>query len=157
MDNEHLMDAREELKRLEHTIYVTLKYTRTVDVIKTTLKRLVSIFDILIVALLEDAKEKTLITTLPKSPSLKSTSVTEIYPEDKTLSKFITFYAFLRDVLNTRYTKREEYRRHVTLVSDLKNKTAEIDIDNLETCEEVAHQFFGYAKELIEGKPEEEF
>lgn len=154
--NEYLQDAREGLKRLEHTIYVTLKYTRTVDVIRNTLNRLVSIFDHIIVALLEDAKEKELITAIPKSPSLKSTLVTKTYPEDIFLSKFIAFYAFLRDILNTRYTKREEYRRHVTLVSNLKNKTAEMDIDNLGTCEIIAHRFYKYAEEFIEGKPEEE-
>ncbi len=32
--------ALQELKRADHLIYVTLKYTRTVDVIKNTIKRL---------------------------------------------------------------------------------------------------------------------
>ena len=31
--NEYLLEAREELKRLEHILYVSLKYTRTVDVL----------------------------------------------------------------------------------------------------------------------------
>lgn len=154
--NESLLEAREELKRLEHLIYVTLKYTRTIDVIKNTLSRLISTFDFLIQALLEDAKEKKLIAAIPKSPSLKSILVAKTYPEDKKLLKFITFYSFLRDVLNAKYLKREEYRRHVALVVDFKNKTAEIDIDNLETCEKIAREFFEYAREFIEGKKEEE-
>lgn len=155
--NEYLLEAREELKRLEHIIYVTLKYTRTTDVIKNALNRLISTFDFIIQAFLEDAKEKNLIADIPKSPSLKSSLVTKTYPEDKTLLKFITFYAFLRDISKAKYTKREEYRRHVTMVVDFKNKTAEINIDSLETCEKIASQFFNYAQEFIEGKPEEEF
>ncbi len=154
--NESLFEAREELNRLEHTIYVTLKYTRTVDVIKNALIKLISLWDFIILAFLEDAQEKEIITEIPKSPSLKSTLVLKIYPQDKTLLKFISFYAFLRDTSNAKYTKREEYRRHVTLVANLKNKTAEIDIDNLGTCEKVACQFFDYAQELIEGKTEED-
>ncbi len=150
------MDAREAMKRLEHTIYVTLKYTRTVDVIRITLNRLINIFDLIIEALLDDAKEKKLIDSVPKSPSLRSTLVTKTYQEDERLSKFIEFYSFLRDILKSKYTKREEYRRHVTLVANLGNKSAELDIDNLETCEIIAHQFYKYAKEFIEGKPEEE-
>ena len=31
-------NAKQELKRADHLLYVTLKYTRTVDVIKNTIK-----------------------------------------------------------------------------------------------------------------------
>ncbi|MBR9683332.1 hypothetical protein GOV03_02220 [Candidatus Woesearchaeota archaeon] len=155
MDDEYLFEAREELKRLEHTIYVTLKYTRTVDVIKSTLKRLIGIFDIIIDAILDDAKEKELITTIPKSPSLKSVLVTETYPEDERLGKYITFYAFLREALLAKHSRREEFRRHVTLISDLGNKSAELDIDNLGTYEIIINDFFIYAKRMIKGEPQE--
>ena len=154
--NESLLDAREELKRLEHTIHVTLKYTRTVDVIRNALERLISIFDFLIEAFLEDAKEKELIKTIPKSPSLKSTLVLNTYSEDKILSNMITFYVFLRDLLNSKYSKREEYRRHVTFVVDSGIKTTELDIDNLGTCEKISFQFFDYAVEFIEGISEDD-
>jgi len=156
MSNLYLIEAHEQLKRLEHTIDVTLKYTRTIDVIRNALDRLIHAFDFIIGSLLEDAKEKELIKAIPKSPFLRSTLVTKTYSEDANLLKFITFYAFLRDIYNSKYTKRREYRRHVTLVTNLKNKTAELDIDNLSTYEEIAHQFFKYAREFIEGKPLDE-
>ena len=154
--NESLLDAREELKRLEHTIHVTLKYTRTVDVIRNALERLISIFDFLIEALLEDAKEKNLISSIQKSPSLKSTLVLDTYNEDQTLLNMITFYCFLRDTLNSKYSKREEYRRHVTLVVDTGKKTTELDIDNLGTCEKISFQYFDYVMEFIEGISEDD-
>ena len=154
--NESLLDAREELKRLEHTIHVTLKYTRTVDVIRNALERLISIFDFLIEAILEDAKEKNLISSIPKSPSLKSTLVIDTYPEDQRFLNMITFYCFLRDTLNSKYSKREEYRRHVTLVVNNGFKTTELDIDNLGTCEKVSFQFFDYSVEFIEGITEDD-
>lgn len=153
---ESLFNAQEELKHLEHTIYVTLKYTRTVDIIRNALNKLISIFDFIIEALLEDAREKALIQEIPKSPSLKSRLVVRAYPDDKKLLKFGLFYAFLRDLLHAKQSKREEYRRHVALIANLKNRTAELDIDSLETYEAVAEQFFDYAQELIEGKKEEE-
>jgi len=58
--NDYLLEAREELKRLEHIIYVSLKYTRTVDVIVNALTRMVSTFDLIIEAFLEKAKIKNL-------------------------------------------------------------------------------------------------
>ncbi len=154
--NEYLIDASEELKRLEHTIHVTLKYTRTIDVLRNAVKRLIDTFDVIIEAFLDDAKEKELITALPKSPSLRSTLLLKTYPEDQTLLKFINFYVFLRDIYLAKYKRREEYRRHVTLVVNLKNKTAEVDIDNLETFEKIAFKFFDYAMKVIEGISDED-
>lgn len=154
--NELLLDAREELKRLEHIIYVSLKYTRTVDVILNALKRLLGIYDLIIEALLEKAKNENLITTLPKSPALGAKRLAEIYPEDEELQNYLSFYSFLKNVLKLPYSKRREYRRHVTLVVDLGDCTAEVNIDNLTNCEKFAHKFSIYAEDRIKGKPQKE-
>ena len=37
--------AKEELKRADHLYYVSLKYTKTVDVIKSIIERLINAFD----------------------------------------------------------------------------------------------------------------
>ena len=97
--NESLLEAHEELKRLEHIIYVSLKYTRTVDIIINALNRLISIFDLVIEALLEKAKEDKLVANLPKSPALRATHLSELYPEEKELQNYLSFYAFLKNVL----------------------------------------------------------
>jgi hypothetical protein len=154
--NEHLMEAREELKRLEHIIYVSLKYTRTVDVIRNALDRMIDMFDLIIEAFLEKAKEEGKIEHFPKSPAFRATKILEIYSEDKTLEKYLSFYSFLKNILKLQSYKREEYRRHVTLIVDLDKSTAEINIDNLVNCERYVHRFIGYAREVIEGKKEEE-
>ncbi len=144
--SESLLEAREELKRLEHILYVSLKYTRTVDVLLNGIKRLISIFDFIIEALLENAKEEELITSLPISPALRSTKLGKLYPEDEELQKYLTFYIFLRTVLKLPHTKRKEYRRHVTFIVPLENNsTAEIDSDNLLNCEKFAQKFLKYA------------
>ncbi len=154
--NEYLLESREELKRLEHIIYVSLKYTRTVDVLINALNRMVSTFDLIIEAFLEKAKEENLIQSLPKSPALRATTVTDIYPDDKELQKYLTFYAFLRTILKLPYSKREEYRRHVTLIVQLEKSTAEINIDNLVNCEKFIHEFYKYAWGVIVGNPQED-
>ena len=153
--NEHLEEARQELKRLEHIIYVSLKYTRTTDVIVNALKRLVEIFDLMIDAFLEKAQAENLITALPKSPALRATRLVEIYPEDETLKNYLHFYQFLKNTLKSEHKKRQEYRRHVTLVVDFEDCTAEIDIDNLTNCEKYANRFYFYALKVIEGREEE--
>ncbi len=154
--NEYLLEAREELKRLEHIIFVSLKYTRTVDVILNALNRMVSTFDWILEAFLEKAKEEGKIAVLPKSPALRARKVSELYADDRQLLKYIEFYMFLKAILNEDQKKREEFRRHVTLIVELPNATAEIKIDNLTNAEKYMHKILLYAWEKIVGKIQEE-
>ena len=154
--NDTLLEAREELKRLEHIIYVSLKYTRTVDVLVNALNRMISVMELIIDALLEKAQQENLITQLPKSPALRATKLAELYPEDQQFQKYLHFYGFLKNVLKLPHVKREEFRRHVTLIVEIDHSTAEIDIDNLTNAEKYAHRFFKYAWIKIEGQPEED-
>ena len=151
-----LLDAREELKRLEHIIYVTLKYTRTVDVLVNALTRLLSVYDLLIEAYLEKARLDGTVTSLAKSPALRAKHLGELYPQDELLQKNLTFYTFLKIMLNRPHVRREEFRRHVTLLVELENSTAEIAIDHLMNCEKFVHQFFRHSWKSILGKGDEE-
>lgn len=154
--NEYLLEAREELKRLEHIIYVSLKYTRTVDVIINALNRMIGMFDVIIEAFLDQAIKDGKLSSLPKSPAFRATKAAELYPDDKEFQKYLFFYSFLKTVLKLPHRKREEYRRHVTLIVELEYATIEMNIDNLMNCEKFVHQFFSYAYQMIEGKPERE-
>ncbi len=154
--NEYLLEAREELKRLEHIIYVSLKYTRTVDVIRNALNRMVDMFDLLIEAMLEKAKEQNKLDQLPKSPAFRATKVRELYPEDRQLLHYLDFYAFLKNILKLPSKKREEYRRHVTLIVELDHSTAEVNIDNLVNCEQYVHDCLKYIRNIVEGVSEDD-
>lgn len=154
--NEYLAEASEELKRVEHIIYVSLKYTRTVDVVRNALNRLISMFDFLIEALVEHAKKQKKFKEMPKSPRLKVELVREAFEDDERILWYMSFYVFLRDVLKAKFTKREEYRRHVTMIAELWNRTVEVNIDTLEdNLLKVAKEFLEYT-EIILGVREKE-
>ena len=154
--NEYLAEASEELKRVEHIIYVSLKYTRTVDVVRNALNRLVSMFDFLIEALVDFAKKEKKFKQIPKSPRLKVDLVREAFEKDGRILWYMNFYVFLRDILKAKFTKKEEYRRHVTMVAELWNRTVEVNIDTLEdNFLKIAKEFLEYA-EIILGEREKE-
>ena len=100
---DHLLEGREELKRLEHIIYVSLKYTRTVDVIINALQRMVSTFDFIVEAFLEKARHDGLIDSIPKSPALRANKVGEFNPGDKELQNYLQFYSFVQLILLNMY------------------------------------------------------
>ncbi|MBI2573259.1 hypothetical protein HYV86_05340 [Candidatus Woesearchaeota archaeon] len=155
-ENEYLQEAREELKRLEHIIYVSLKYTRTVDVILNALNRMVGTYDLIVEAFLEKAREEGRIDALPKSPALRAKKAGELFENDIQLQKYLQFYTYLKTILNLPHEKREEYRRHVTLIVIMENSTTEIKIDNLTNAEKYVHAFLNYAWIQITGKPEKD-
>ena len=66
-----LEEARNEIKRAEHLMFVSLKYTRTVDVIRSLLERLVSALEACINSALEAAKERGTIDEIPNNLGLK--------------------------------------------------------------------------------------
>src|SRR3989344_3363230 len=112
--NEQLMSARDEMKRVDHLIYVSLKYTRTVDVIKNTIERLISSMDFIVLALLEHFKETKKIKLYPDSPVQRVETLNTLMAGDSLLAEYLDLYIQCRKLSKAPYTKREEYRRHVT-------------------------------------------
>lgn len=129
--NEYFENAVEEMKRVDHLIYVSLKYTRTVDVIRNTLVRIIAAFDEAMNALLKHAG----VEDLPTVPKAKVDLIKQHYP-DKQIAAFMTFYQYLRKLMRSDFDRREEYRRHVTMITKLDKHRIEVNIDNLETTYE---------------------
>lgn len=154
--NEYLLEAKEELKRLEHIIYVSLKYTRTVDVIVNALNRMVSTYDFIVEAFLEKSLEDKKLDSMPKSPALKAKKLAELFPDDPLIQKNLHFYFSLRNILKSPHQKRQEFRRHVTLILALEDSTVEVEIDTLVNCEKFIHNFLTYSQRMIEGIVEED-
>ena len=77
--NEQLHKAKEELKRVDHLIYVSLKYTRTVDVIRNVVDRLISSFDFVLDSLLQDQIDAEKLEIIPQAPKLKCELIEKFY------------------------------------------------------------------------------
>ena len=120
--------ALEELKRADHSIYVSLKYTRTVDIIKNTIKRLLSAYDISIIQGLEYAKDFKKIQTIPPSARQRAELIIKFYPQMK---KSIDFYNKLKIIDRADYAKKEEYRKNVALIAKIKSKKIEVSMELL--------------------------
>jgi len=138
---EALEDAKEEIKRADHLLYVSLKYTRTVDVIRSLIERLISTFDFAILSLLKYAKEKNKIKEIPNTPFTRCEVLKNIFTELK-LEDFLDLYLLLRKIMRGEYTRREEYRRHVTMISEVENKKIEINID-------ILHEYYNKTKKFL--------
>ncbi|MBI3036226.1 hypothetical protein HYY73_00495 [Candidatus Woesearchaeota archaeon] len=149
-----LEEAREELKRADHIIYVSLKYTRTVDVIKNLVERLINCLDFVIEKLLDSAVEKKLIAEKPANTGLKCNAVKKAYGE--MFADIVALYVQLRKIGRAEYKKSSEYRRHVTMTATTDEGTFMIDIDKSKELYFKARQYVEDVEKFLGGGEEEE-
>ena len=147
---ESLEQAREELKRADHQIYVSLKYTRTVDVLKNIILRLIASFDQGIEALLTFAKSQKKLTEIPIQPVARMELLKEVYEPDPH-HNWMEFYELLRQISKADFERSQEYRRHVTMTAHLNGKSIEITIDIINDYFEATKDFIKHAENLVKG------
>lgn len=139
-------NAKEELKRSDHLIYVSLKYTRTCDIIMNTIKRMIEAFDFLNLALLEHLKDKKKIPNVPEG-ALNRTELLEKH--DKKYRNYMKLYTLLTKIASSEFDRREEYRKNVTLISHLDKKDLEITVPMLQEYFEKTKEFVGFVESEI--------
>lgn len=147
---ESLSDAKEELKRVDHLIYVSLKYTRTVDVFINTISRMIDAYNHMFDALLKHYLENKLISQLPFSPIEKGKLILSLFPDDKQIQDNVGLYFMLRKIFRAKvHEKTQEYRRHVTMKVMVEDREEIINIDIITQYYLFQNDMFVRIKNLI--------
>lgn len=146
--NEYLDEAKEELKRVDHLIYVSLKFTRTVDVLKSIVERMISTITFVMDALLLKAKDQGKINEIPKLPSLKRSAVEKAYDLVE-MREFMEFYVLLRKIDKAVFEKAQEFRRHVTMTAVVDGQKIEVTIDIINEYFKKVKEFVTFAEKLL--------
>lgn len=132
--------SRGQLLRADHLFHVTLKYTRTADVIKNTIKRLVTSLEYAITEILEKRKVKNIPTiALMKADLLKRT-----FPKNKDVKELITFYLHLKKIDKGQYAIKDEYRKNVAIIVD----DVRVDIPKLRALLDKTKELVKFAHEF---------
>jgi hypothetical protein len=145
-------EARNELKRADHQIFVSLKYTRTADVLRNILERFIACSDYIVEALLLKKEQSGEIFEIPVSPVSKVNEVRRLY-SDALLTKMMERYIFYRKLMNSSYRAINEFRRHVAMISEIDGQEVEVNIDNISEYYEEMKEFVKY----IEGNYDLDF
>ena len=142
--SEYLEEAIGELKRADHMIFVSLKYTRTVDVIKNILERLITCFDFTFDYLLEHLKENKKIDEIPSARTKKVEVIRVYFANNREIQDYAEFYLTLRKINKADFTRRQEFRRHVTMSAIMEDdRIIELNID-------VIHEYYLKTKAFVD-------
>ena len=123
-------NAKEELKRIDHLIYVTLKYTRTVDVLMSVIERMINCYEFLIESMVRKALHDKKIGELPGNPIAKANLVLDLHTS-KTVKQNIEKYLMFRKLRRVAHAKSNEFRRHVMMVTTVDDVEVKVDIDSI--------------------------
>ncbi len=153
---ESLDDAGEELKRVDHLIYVSLKYTRTVDILLNTLNRMIDAYTFMLDALLEDAVEKKKIPEIPGTPIEKGNMVKQLYEEDEQIKENVELYFLLRKLHRAPNPERtQEYRRHVAMTTFIDGRKEIVNIDIISNYYHFQKEFYLRLRKMLGGESED--
>lgn len=150
MEDDYLENAKEELKRVDHLIYVSLKYTRTCDVFKNIIERLISAIEFGIDAILQRLEEEKKIFEAPTQPGAKCNAVKDHVRDEKIL-QMIEFYLLLRQMKRADFSREREYRRHVTMTMVIEGKSTEVNIDSITQFYKDAKAHLEYVERYLKG------
>jgi hypothetical protein len=139
----------QEKTSADHLLYVSLKYTKTTDVMLNLLARWKSMIELAVDRLLEKAKKQKLIKTIPTAPKLKIDEARELYKKNSAIIETLDLYDFFKKVENLEKLRENEFRKNVTLKILEKGNWINIDMDKLKEYAESIEKFIAAIKQIL--------
>ncbi len=140
----------EKEKRVaEHLLYVSLKYTKTCDVILNLITRWQSMVDECIEALLQKAKKRRMINTLPTAPKARVDLLLETFKKEKDVVDVLNMYTFFKKIPSLEQLREGEFRKNVALKVIDKGRIVSIDLEKLKEWYETLERFLSFVRHFI--------
>jgi len=136
----------------DHLLYVSMKYTKTCDVMINLLKRWKIMIDYSFEGLLEKAKKKKIIKKIPTAPKLKIDAIKEIFRKNQEIIDAVKEYEMFKLIDALKKTKSGEFRKGVCLTVLYKEEEIKIDLEKLKEYSEILEKFINFTKIYLTSK-----
>jgi hypothetical protein len=133
----------------DHLLYVSLKYTKTCDVIKNLLLRWRKMIETVIESLLTHAKKKKKIKSIPSSPLGKIDEIKKLMKKDKNFMDTIKFYEMLRKIDELRQERIGEFRKNVCLKIYYQGTEINVNLEQLKIYADMLEKFISTTKQFL--------
>lgn len=144
-----LEEIIKEKTSADHLLYVSLKYTKTCDVILNLIARWKSLIELSFDALLEHQIEKGKIPGMPTSPKQRIEFIKSYFKKNQEIQEVIPLYIFFKRIPDLEKTRSGEFRKNVNLKIIEQTKTTEINMEKLGEYAEVVEKFITQVKKIL--------
>ena len=130
----------------DHLLYVSLKYTKTCDVIINLLLRWKIMIELGMDMLVEKAKKHKKWKPIPDAPRAKLVQLKKIYANDALITETLNLYELFRDVEQLEKVRENEFRKGVNLKVNYRGETININLDKLKEYSALLERFISSLK-----------
>ncbi len=142
-------DIIQEKISADHLLYVSLKYTKTCDVIRNLLLRWRRMIETSIEKILKHAKKKKKISNISENPVGKIEQIKNLFKKNKDFIKVIEFYEMLRKLEELRTERIGEFRKNVALKIYYRGEEINVDLERLKMYAELLEKFISETKQFL--------
>jgi hypothetical protein len=136
----------------DHLMYVSLKYTKTCDVILNLLARWKSLIELSFDTILENGVEKKKIPEMPTNPKQRIEFIKKYFKKNKIIQDVVPLYVFFKRVPDLKKTREGEFRKNVNLKVFEAAKVTEINMEKLGEYYEIVDKFVVEVKKILSVK-----
>lgn len=130
----------------DHLLYVSLKYTKTCDVIINLLLRWKTMIELGMEMLVEKAKKQKKWKPVPDAPRAKLVQLKQLYASDPVISETLLLYELFRDIESLEKVRENEFRKGVNLRVTYKTQVININLDKLKEYSLALERFISALK-----------
>ncbi len=134
-------DIIKEKISADHLMYVSLKYTKTCDVIINLLLRWKIMIEKSMEVLIEDAQKKKKWKPVKDAPRAKLIQLKKIHSKDELIFEVLCMYEFFRDVEKLDKIREHEFRKGVNLKVTYKEDVVDVNLEKLKEYTETLEKF----------------
>lgn len=144
-----ITEILKEKTSADHLLYVSMKYTKTCDVILNLITRWKSMMDISFDALLQKAFEKKIIKQMPESPKQKIEFLKLYFKKQKSVQEAVALYIFFKRIPDAKKTREGEFRKNVNLKIIEPMGITDINMDKLKEYSDILERFISETKQFL--------
>jgi len=133
----------------DHLLYVSLKYTKTCDVIFNLMLRWRKMIKTSIEQMLKHAKKKKKITNISTNPMGQIDEIKKLFSKNKDFLQVIEMYEMLRKLEDLRTERIGEFRKNVNLKIFYQGKEINVNLEQLKIYAENLENFIRTVKQFL--------
>lgn len=133
----------------DHLLYVSLKYTKTCDVIMNLILRWRKMIETAIEEILKHAKKRKKISRIPTNPIGQIEEIKKLFKKDPDFLRVIGMYEMFRKIEDLRRERIGEFRKNVSLKVFYKGEEININLEKLKEYAESLEKFISKTKQFL--------
>ncbi len=133
----------------DHLLYVSLKYTKTSEVIMNLILRWTIMIEYAFDYLLSYSKKKKIIKSIPISPKPKLDLIRSTFKKEKIVIDTLDLYEMFRRIDQLKKESEGEFRKNVALKIYYNGDIVKVNLDKLKEYSIILEKFINYLKQFL--------